>query len=380
MWRLAGVLVVAASAAWGGNPDIRAFSIPGRLVFDAVPSSILHRVEWAASPEGPWSASWDSLNTIASGGGSSITCAVPAFFRVAALGPGGAPPGMAAIPAGVFLMGDAFGDEDTNAVLTANESPVHPVYVGAFHIDSREVTKAAWDGVHSWAVSNGFTFANAGSGKAADHPVCGVSWYDCVKWCNARSRKEGLAPCYTVAGAVYTNGQASPVCDWSAGGYRLPTEAEWERAARGGAGGRRFPWTDRDSIDFNRANYHSPWVEGAPYYGYDDAASEGWHPVYGASGAVPWTSPAGSFATNAFGLFDMAGNVAEWCWDIGRTYSAEPQTDPRGASAGSHRMVRGGGWDEGAGDGPYTARCAWRGYGTPADAGQTVGFRCVRRP
>jgi len=118
------------------------------------------------------------------------------------------------------------------------ERPVHTVSVSAFYMDRTEVTKALWDEVYQWAIANGYSFDNQGSGKAANHPVHSVNWYDTVKWCNARSQKEGRTPAYYTSAAqttVYRTGQMDVRNDWVkwSAGYRLPTEAEWEKAGRG---------------------------------------------------------------------------------------------------------------------------------------------------
>ena len=159
---------------------------------------------------------------------------------------------MALIPAGSFQMGDTF-SEGYSA-----ERPVHSVYVSAFSMDSCLVTKALWDTVYNWAITHGYTFDNAGAGKASNHPVQTVNWYDAVKWCNARSEMEALTPCYYTSSAlttVYRTGDLSvsnAAVFWSATGYRLPTEAEWEKAARGGLSGQRFPWGN--TISWTQAN------------------------------------------------------------------------------------------------------------------------------
>jgi hypothetical protein len=126
------------------------------------------------------------------------------------------PSGMALIPAGSFTMGDSL-DGDTNAL------PLHTVYVSAFYMDKYDVTKALWDSVYQWATNHGYRFDNAGSGKAANHPVQTIDWWDAVKWCNARSEQEARVPAYYTNAAqtvVYRTGQvdvASAWVNWSGG-------------------------------------------------------------------------------------------------------------------------------------------------------------------
>jgi len=223
-------------------------------------------------------------------------------------------------------------------------------------MDATEVTKAKWDEVYTWAIAHGYSFDRAGSGKAANHPVHTVNWYDVVKWCNARSQKEGRPPVYTVNGAVYKTGRSDTVVQTSALGYRLPTDVEWEYAARGGLSGKRFPWGD--TIQHARANYWS-----SSSYNYDTSPTRSYHPTY-ATGGMPYTSPVGSFAANGYGLYDMAGNVWEWCFDWYPGYE------------GSYRVVRGGGWN-------YYAdfcRAAVRFDHWPDFADFYVGFRAVLPP
>src|ERR1035437_9494419 len=293
------------------------------------------------------------------------------FYRASALIVTNAPPdtnslsGMTLIPAGSFLMGDALGDNGQ----FIDELPLHTVYVSAFYLDKTEVTKAMWDEVKTWAVAHGYSFENAGSGKASNHPVYSVNWWDVVKWCNARSEKEGRVPAYytdAVRTTVYRTGWVYVQNDWVKwnSGYRLPTEAEWEKAARGGARGPRFPWSNVDTITHSQANYYS-----STSYSYDVSLTCGYHPSY-QSGGYPYTSPVGSFAPNAYGLYDMAGNVWGWCWDWYGSYSSGSQSDPRGPASGSARVIRGGSWNNNA----WGCRVSFRGY-WPDAGGINGGFR-----
>jgi len=282
------------------------------------------------------------------------------------------PAGMMLVPAGVFGIGDTL-DGEYDAVPTN-------VTVSAFYMDVNLVSRSQWQTVYAYAMSHGYGFDNAGAGTAVNHPVQTVNWYDVVKWSNARSTQAGLTPVYyTDAGLtqVYTNGEVDAVyANWTNNGYRLPTEAEWEKAARGGLSGLRFPWGN--TIDWSHANYYSLWSAGTASYLYDYAPVSGYNPAFNN------TSPVGSFAANGYGIYDLAGNVEEWCWDWyddnlaleGCPYAGG--TDPRGPAASTYglRVVRGGVWNDAA----NLARCASRENDfDPHSAAGGIGFRCVRR-
>lgn len=241
---------------------------------------------------------------------------------------GGPPAGMILIPGGWFQMGDPFNEGDPD------ERPVHTVVVEPLYMDVYEVTNEQYQRFDPDASS---------SDSVSTHPVEGVSWYDAVRYCNWRSRREGLHPCYD---------ETTWACDFGQNGYRLPTEVEWEYAARGGLEGKRYPWGN--DISHDKANY------------------------YGTGGKDRWkgTAPVGSFPPNGFGVYDMAGNVWEWCTDgyKARYYSEAQEGHQEGPQTGIYRVRRGGAWNSD----PYALRCAFRVWQDPTD-GSGMGFRCVRR-
>jgi hypothetical protein len=205
--------------------------------------------------------------------------------------------------------------------------------VDGFHVGKYEVQWSEWQSARTWALTHGYAMG-AGAGAGAEHPVTHVSWYDILKWCNARSEQEGLAPVYTVGGAPYRMGEVVPDVSASAHGYRLPSEKECEFAARGGVS-----------------------TQGYTYSGSNDINAVAWYD--GNSGGA--THAVGTKLANELGLFDLSGNVWEWCFDV---YS------------GSNRVLRGGSWDSVAG----ICRAADRYFnGYPGDQGsRALGFRVVR--
>ncbi|MBF0497232.1 MAG: SUMF1/EgtB/PvdO family nonheme iron enzyme [Deltaproteobacteria bacterium] len=257
------------------------------------------------------------------------------------------------IPAGEFNMGDPYKEGDLD------EIPVHKVFVSAFYLEKYPVTGKQWKDVYDWAKDHGYGFDHTGSAKADDHPVYAVCWCDVLKWLNARSEKEGRTPAYytdTAQTAVYRTGQhdvTNNMVKWTSNGYRLPTEAEWEKAARGGLDGHHYPWPGiggrySDHIDCSKANY------------------------YGCNGG---TTPIGNYKANGYDLYDMAGNVWDWVWDwFDSGWYGKPGAtggDTRGPDSGSNRVVRGGAWSN---DAP-NLRSAERLDRYPNDTGLNLGFR-----
>jgi formylglycine-generating enzyme required for sulfatase activity len=294
------------------------------------------------------------------------------------------PAGMMFIPGGRFTMGDVLNDH-------VNAKPVHGVDLNPYFLSRYEVSNAAMRQVLQWAYDQGLigVFTNlvvnttgavrdlvnlslAGSELSFSQgtfavlpgresfPAVHVSWYGAVAYCHFLSLMEGRESCYNLADWS---------CDFSQSGYRLPTEAEWEGAARGGFQGARFPWGLIDLIGHSLANYRSSNLDF-----YDVSLTRGLHPDW--ADTALHTSPVGSFSTNHYGLYDMSGNVAEWCWDWAGAYSSATQTNPVGPISGSNRVVRGGSNNTTA----PTVTCAARNLAVvPTSFSAEIGFRVARR-
>jgi sulfatase modifying factor 1 len=375
------LLTLAMMACIGrteGQPVITSFSQNGVLVCSNLNPGTTWTVQGSQTPG---SESWSNLYSATAGSNNTIQVIVSTnvqamFYRV--MGPvvdnTGSPSGMALIPAGWFTMGDTLDGE-------SDAAPTN-IYVSQFYMDTNLVCCRLYQSVFNYATNQGYSFELPPSGIAANYPVFAVNWYDCLKWCNARSAQAGLTPVYyTDAGLtqVYTNGDVDLTIsnvNWSANGYRLPTEAEWEKAARGGLSGQRFPWGL--TINESQANYIAdPLSLNSGGYSYDVNSYGGYDTNFDTGGFL-YTSPVGCFAANGYELNDMAGNVEEWCWDwYGIPYGQPTANNPTGPSSSPNgsRVFRGGDWDDNA----NVARCADREFINPTyGILYDLGFRCVR--
>jgi len=256
---------------------------------------------------------------------------------------------MVSIPAGTFTMGSP----DTESII---ERPQHSVTLSSFKMSKYLVTQEQYQAVMGSNPSNFKTAVSGESGTPGKLPVEKVSWYDALVFCNKLSIAEGLNPVYGISGKtnpsewgnVPTKNDSTwnaVVMDRSKNGYRLPTEAEWEYACRAGTS---TAYNTGDTISDNTG-----W--------YSDNCGNKTHQV----GLKP---------ANAWGLYDMHGNVREWCWDWYVSYSSDAQTNPMGASSGTERITRGGGWFSAA----NTLRSAFRGNGDPYYRYSFIGFRLIR--
>jgi formylglycine-generating enzyme required for sulfatase activity len=226
------------------------------------------------------------------------------------------------IDGGTFLMGSP----STEASRGSDETQ-HQVTVSGFYIGKNPVTQAEYQSLMG---------TNPSNFKGADLPVDQVLWSEAVEYCNRLSQQEGLTP-------VYSNSGSS--CNWNASGYRLPTEAEWEYACRAGT---TTAYSTGSAITTGQANF--------------------------SGNGVNRTTPVESYSPNSWGLYDMHGNISEWCWDWYGDYSSGAQTNPHGAVTGTNKVLRGGYWDSAA----RYLRSAARGKNFPSTKHNGIGFRVAR--
>jgi formylglycine-generating enzyme required for sulfatase activity len=273
-----------------------------------------------------------------------------------------APEGFALIPAGTFIMGSPADELGRDS----DETQHQVTLTRDFFMQRTEVTWAQWNEVRNWALDHGYTDLSIGrKGSHGDErnsdqdPVTYVSWYDAVKWLNAWSEKEGLQTVYRVNGDIYRTGGSAPTIDLSANGYRLPTEAEWEYAARAGTTTAFFT----GAITYTGSSPVDPSLDLA-----------GWYSGNSDTGDGKKTQPVGQKQANAWGLYDMHGNVWEWCSDRYSSTYPGTVTDPTGPSSGAYRVLRGGSGNNRAG----SCRSADRGWSGPDDRSSSYGFRPAR--
>jgi len=261
------------------------------------------------------------------------------------------------VEGGTFQMGSISGQYD--------EKPVHSVTVNSFYMSKYEVTQGLYQAVMG---------TNPSYYKGDELPVERVSWYDAVGFCNKLSALDGLEAVYTINKNITdpNNENSNDKLKWTvscninANGYRLPTEAEWEYAARGGNFCRGYTYSGSNSID-NVAWY---WKNSG------DKILTGEWDLDKLKANNGQTHPVGGKQANELGLYDMSGNVWEWCWDWYGDYSSGSQSDPTGMASGSSRVFRGGSWFSFA----SSCRSGYRDYYDPSCGVIGIGFRLVRRP
>jgi len=323
------------------------------------------------------------------------------------------------IPDPVYIRNGGFEMGRHFASGAADELPLHAVLVDTFYMSRFEITNQQYCDYLNSALGSGsiylssdvvygtendegycdtsvsstysqivyiggvFSVSTKGGRYMSNDPMVRVSWYGAVAYCNWLSSEEGKEICYNLS---------TWECDFSKYGYRLATEAEWEYAARGGEHSpyNRFGWGD--TIRHSQANYKAR----PSTYTYDESLTIGNHPLWNSDS--PFTSPVGFFdgtmkykvdynwpgsatsyqttsGANGYGLYDMAGNVWEWCndWYDGSYYDVSPYDNPTGPASGTHRVVRGGSWNSDA----LTCRVADRFSYSPDARGSNFGFRIV---
>lgn len=270
------------------------------------------------------------------------------------------------ISAGHFLMGSPT-SEPGRITTPGNEDQHSVTLTNGFYMGKYEVTQAQYQAVIGKNPSY-FKTPVSPETSTVNRPVDSVSWYDALVFCNKLSMTKGLSPAYRISGstdpAVWGSVPTTGNATWNAAtivvgstGYRLPTEAQWEYACRAGTT-TAFNWGS-SYINTSKANYYASDVDACNTYGGIDLLR---------------TTGVGSYPPNAWGLYDMHGNVSEWCWDWGGNYSSGPQVDPMGPDSGSTRPFRGGDWNHYG----RQLRSASRNFYYPNYHFSSYGFRVIR--
>ncbi|ULQ60431.1 formylglycine-generating enzyme family protein [Brucepastera parasyntrophica] len=261
----------------------------------------------------------------------------------------GVPENFILIPGGTFTMGSP-----ADEFLRESDETRRQVTVASFYMDRYEVTQREYRQL----MGN-----NPSSFQDETLPVENVTWYEAVRYCNARSEEEGLAPAYTITGTG-----ERPAVTWNreAGGYRLPTEAEWEYACRAGT---ITPFSTGAAISTNQGNYYGtyPYTIEEHYFSQNRIA-------VGPGQYRGRTVAPGSLPPNPWDLYEMHGNVWEWCWDWYSDYDAADWDNPAGPASGNYKVNRGGGWNDFA----RHLRSAYRAAYPPENRTFNIGFRLVR--
>lgn len=275
---------------------------------------------------------------------------------------------MVSISGGVFEMGDLSGEGQSN------EKPLHKVSLDDFYIGKTEVTVGEYlkfvDKTKShypeWLESGSIYNIKTGRDDLYEklgavltdlkYPIVGVSWLDAIAYCNWLSEQKGLNKVYIISGDNVTT-------NWNANGYRLPTEAEWEYAARSGGKKENFAGFNKESDSYRYANYC------------DQNCKESWR-TSNQNDNYAFTSPVGSFQANGLGVYDMTGNVWEWCsdWYDADYYKKSDKINPHGADSGVNRVFHGGSWH----NLPADIRASYRNYGLETHRNNNIGFRLCR--